>query len=54
MCIRDSYWDKTAQAAVVYKDHNGDNNDVAIVECAFVVDDTVKYGEFKVDGAKYW
>ena len=48
------YWDKTAQAAVVYKDHNGDNNDVAIVECAFVVDDTVKYGEFKVDGAKYW
>ena len=48
------YWDKTAQAAVVYKDHNDDNNDVAIVECAFVVDDTVKYGEFKVDGAKYW
>ena len=48
------YWDKTAQAAVVYKDHNDDNNDVKIVECAFVVDDTVKYGEFKVDGAKYW
>ena len=48
------YWDKTAQAAVVYKDHNDDNNDVAIVECAFVVDDTVKYGEFKVDGDSYW
>ena len=48
------YWDKTAQAAVVYKDHNDDNNDVAIVECAFVVDDTVKYGEFEINGDSYW
>ena len=48
------YWDKTAQAAVVYKDHNDDNNDVAIVECAFVVDDTVKYGKFEINGDSYW
>ena len=48
------YWDKTAQAAVVYKDHNDDNNDVKIVECAFVVDDTVKYGEFEINGDSYW
>ena len=48
------YWDKTAQAAVVYKNHNDDNHDVAIVECAFVVDDTVKYGEFEINGDSYW
>ena len=48
----DFYWDKTAQALVVWNE--SDNSDDYVVECAFVVDDTVKYGEFKVDNVKYW
>ena len=48
----DFYWDKTVQALVVY-DYDSDTNEL-VVKCAFVIDDTVKYGEFEVNGVDYW